>query len=77
MTVHHGHMPDIEILNETSAKAIWPMTDQLRDGAGKIVLRGAGHYYEEYEKLNSRRVIKRIKLTRIYLDSKLYTQPVR
>ncbi len=68
MTVHHGHMAEIEVISDTSAKAIWPMNDSLRDVNGKFVLRGAGHYHEEYEKHSGIWAIRKIKLTRIYLE---------
>jgi hypothetical protein len=34
-TVHHGHMPDIEITSPTTATGIWAMEDRL-DGEWKI-----------------------------------------
>ena len=31
VTVHHGHMPEIELTSETTARAIWAMEDILQD----------------------------------------------
>jgi len=31
-TVHHGHMPEIEILTERTARGIWAMEDKLWAG---------------------------------------------
>ena len=49
VTVHHGHMPEIELTSPTTATGIWAMEDMLRwpDGAE---LHGYGHYHETYEK---------------------------
>lgn len=30
-TVHHGHMPEIDVTTPDSATAIWAMSDELRD----------------------------------------------
>src|SRR5580693_6413506 len=34
VTVHHGHMGEIEITSYTSAKAIWAMEDVIRNAPG-------------------------------------------
>ena len=75
-TVHHGHMPEIEILSETTAKGIWAMEDKLRypqgNPTGAKWMHGYGHYWETYEKLTQGWVIKTLKLTRIRFDQELY-----
>ena len=30
VTVHHGHMPEIELTSPTTARGIWAMEDMLR-----------------------------------------------
>ncbi len=52
-TVHHGHMPEIEILSATEARGIWAMEDQLwwPDGSPLVHMHGYGHYHETYRKL--------------------------
>jgi hypothetical protein len=70
VSVHHGHLPEIEILSETTARAIWPMEDRLywkRDrGPGQpISQHGFGYYVETYERLDGAWKIKTLKLTRL------------
>jgi SnoaL-like protein len=71
VTVHHGHMPEIEVTGETTAEGVWAMEDLLRwtgpDGkAGG--LHGFGHYHETYEKVDGRWLIASIRLTRLRVD---------
>jgi hypothetical protein len=51
-TVHHGHMPEIEITGPDTARGIWAMFDYVEFPAGpggeRIGLQGYGHYTEEY-----------------------------
>jgi hypothetical protein len=67
LTVHHGHMPEIEITSPTTATGIWAMEDLLRWPDG-MELRGYGHYLEEYEKADGEWRIKRLTLTRLRTD---------
>ena len=54
ISVHHGHMPEIEITTPTTAHGIWAMEDRLwwQPGApsrlGLAALEGCGHYHEDY-----------------------------
>lgn len=66
-TVHHGFMPEIEVLSETAACGVWAMCDELRDPARKLILSGNGHYHETYERSASGWAIKTIKLVRLSL----------
>lgn len=45
-TVHHGHMPEITIVDERSATGIWAMEDILSGPSG--IRHGYGHYHERY-----------------------------
>jgi hypothetical protein len=67
LTVHHGHMPEIELTSPTTAKGIWAMEDMLRWPDGSE-LHGYGHYTETYEKIGVRWHIKTLVLTRLRLD---------
>jgi hypothetical protein len=67
VTVHHGHMPEIEVMSDTTARAIWAMEDKLRWPDGKT-LHGYGHYHETYEKVGGKWRIKTVKLTRLRVD---------
>ncbi len=52
VTVHHGHMPEIEITGPTTASGTWAMEDYLEfpGDPPPLVVHGRGHYFEEYEK---------------------------
>jgi len=67
VTVHHGHMPEIELTSPTTATGIWAMEDNLRwpDGSD---LRGYGHYAETYEKADGAWRISSSTLTRLRMD---------
>jgi hypothetical protein len=69
-TVHHGHMPEITILSDTTASGIWAMEDTLRwpDAAPIRTLHGYGHYHETYENIDGRWHIASTKLTRLRVD---------
>jgi hypothetical protein len=65
-SVHHGHMPEIEIVSPTEAKGIWAMEDivEFRDS----VLHGFGHYHETYRRTADGWKIAALHLTRIRLS---------
>ena len=69
-SVHHGHMPEIEISTTTTARGIWAMMDVLRFPTGAPIsgLDGYGHYYETYEKIDDSWKIKTLRLKRLLLD---------
>jgi len=69
VTVHHGHMPEIELTSATTATGIWALQDLLRWPDGRE-LYGYGHYHEEYEKVDGRWRIKKMTLTRLRTDFK-------
>ena len=52
ITVHHGHMPEIEIIGPGRARGIWSMEDYLEfpGDPPALIVHGRGHYHEEYEK---------------------------
>jgi len=68
-TIHHGHMPEIEILDPKRAKGIWAMFDIVEHPA--FSLQGYGHYIEEYTKEDGQWRICKIKLTRLKVDRTL------
>lgn len=65
-TVHHGHMPEIEITGDETATGIWAMFDFVDLPA--LVLHGWGHYHEEYAVEDGTWRIHRSRLTRLRLD---------
>lgn len=75
-SVHHGHMPEIEITSDTTAKAVWPMEDVIRPlsaGEGEDAaptFKGYGHYHETYVRIDGAWRIKTSKLTRLRVEFK-------
>jgi hypothetical protein len=70
VTVHHGHMPEIEILAPGRARGIWAMEDYLEfpGDPPSLVVHGRGHYHEEYEKdAGGAWRIKSLRLVRLLL----------
>jgi len=66
-TVHHGHMPEIELLSATEARGIWAMFDYVEFKPSRGI-RGYGHYHEEYRKEGGSWHISKLKLTRLRVD---------
>jgi uncharacterized protein (TIGR02246 family) len=69
VTVHHGHMPEIEITSPTTATGIWSMEDMLRWSDGSE-MHGFDHYHETYEKVDGQWRIKSTTLSRLRVDMK-------
>ena len=71
VTVHQGHMPEIEVTSDATASGIWAMEDLLRwtgaDGATGG-LHAFGHYHETYVKIGGEWFIASIRLTRLRVD---------
>jgi hypothetical protein len=71
-SIHHGHMPEIEILSPDSAHGIWAMEDKIYWPSnrptihGLEYLHGYGHYHEDYVRVGGRWLIKTLKLTRLW-----------
>lgn len=67
VSVHHGHMPEIDIVDENTATGVWAMFDSVEPpaGSGYPVLTGFGHYHEEYRRDGGAWRISRLKLTRL------------
>ena len=68
VTVHHGHMPEIEISSPTTATGIWALEDQLwwPEGGPFAHMHGFGHYHETYEKSEAGWRIKSLTITRLH-----------
>jgi hypothetical protein len=66
-SVHHGHTPEIEIIDDHTATGIWAMSDYIRMPGLNIV--GYGHYHEEYRKCEDGvwRISKSC-VTRLHID---------
>ena len=72
VSVHHGHCPEIDLTSETTATGVWAMEDKLRwspeSERPNMTLHGYGHYFETYERIEGRWLIKTMKLKRLRVD---------
>ena len=66
-TVHHQHTPEIEITGPDAATGTWAMEDFV--DFGTFVLRGFGHYVEEYVRTADGWQIKSSTLIRLRVDT--------
>jgi len=73
LTVHHGHMPEIELTSPTTARGVWAMEDMSDTDSQKS--HGWGHYEETYELVGGRWYIKTLRLTRLRLEETRTTPP--
>ena len=64
VTVHQGHMPEIELTSASSATGVWALQDTIWWADGSVMY-GYGHYHETYDKGSGEWRIKRSKLTRL------------
>ncbi|WP_173922437.1 nuclear transport factor 2 family protein [Agromyces sp. Marseille-P2726] len=67
ISTHHGHQPEIEVTGDDEASGIWAMEDVLVWPADGYRLRGTGHYWETYRKVDGEWRIASMKLTRLYV----------
>ena len=71
-TVHHGHMPEIEITGDGTATGIWAMFDFIdrvsAEAGTRLVREGYGWYEEQYRKDNGSWKIASMRVTRIRVD---------
>jgi len=67
VTVHHGHMPEIDITSPTTASGIWALQDLLIFPDGTRLL-GFGHYHETYALVDGDWRIASSRLTRLHMD---------
>ena len=84
-TIHHGHMPEIELTGPDTARGVWSMFDCLtwnEDWArardlpeGQYGFLGYGHYEEEYVRQDGSWKFARMRLTRLQVDRLGSTAP--
>jgi hypothetical protein len=71
-TVHHGHMPEIEVTGRDTARGTWAMFDYVEwpnaDDGARVGLQGFGHYVEEYAREDGEWRISRSRLVRLRVD---------
>jgi len=71
VTVHHGHMPEIDLVSDDKATGIWAMEDLiiLPEGGPARRLHGYGHYHEDYvREEDGRWRIARLRLSRLFVE---------
>jgi SnoaL-like protein len=69
VTVHHGHMPEITVVDSHSAAGVWAMFDWVDNVAKGYALHGFGHYHERYRKNAAGQwQITELRLTRLRVD---------
>ena len=76
VTVHQGHMPEIELLDDMNARGVWAMFDQVQFAgpitsgayAGMNGFIGYGHYHELYRLDEGGWQISFLRLTRLRVD---------
>jgi uncharacterized protein (TIGR02246 family) len=71
VTIHHGHMPEIEVLGPDTARGVWAMYDRLifpvTDGVEHY--EGYGHYLEQYVRGDDGRWrIRHVHLRRLHIE---------
>ncbi|MCB2080506.1 MAG: nuclear transport factor 2 family protein [Novosphingobium sp.] len=71
VTVHQGHQHEIELTSDTSATGIWVFTDRffMPEGAPFSRLTGYGHYFETYEKVGEKWLLKTTRITRLWVEA--------
>jgi hypothetical protein len=67
-TTHEGHDPEIELLNDTEARARWSFHDRIADSQAKTTYRGWGFYEDEYVKEVGRWRIRNSRIARTHRD---------
>ena len=73
VSVHHGHMPEIEVDGDATARGIWAMSDDVSYVSDPTRdFRGSGHYHAEFRKTPEGWKLSALTLRRLAL-----TQPNR
>jgi hypothetical protein len=70
VSVHQGHNFEVEFTSATTAKGVWSMTDRLYfpPGGEFSLMKGFGHYWETYERVGTRWLLKTTHITRIRVE---------
>ena len=70
ITVHQGHMPEIEFQDQDNATGIWAMHDWVDDPGRGVAWQGNGHYHERYVRSQDGQwKIAFMRLTRLRVDA--------
>ena len=63
---HNGHHPEIQILSETEATGIWYLADNMWILNHNAFTTGTALYWDRYEKVDGRWLIKETRYERLY-----------
>jgi len=66
ITSHRVHEPEIDFTSATTAAGTWALEDVVIDLAGKITIRGAAFYQDEYRKVGGEWKIAKTGYQRVY-----------
>ena len=71
VTVHHVHQPEVTFTAPDRAEVIWAMNDYVEIPLGEtsFVLRGYGHYHEDYVRTADGWRMQRTELKRLRVDT--------
>jgi len=74
VSAHHGFPPEIRVLSDDEATAIWPMEDLLWNEHPSAMLpfrrfHGWGHYHDAYQRTPEGWKIAKTKITRIQIET--------
>jgi hypothetical protein len=70
ITVHQGLAPEIDLINDTTARGTWQLHDVIINEEENTILTGYGVYEDEYIKENGDWKIKSSKLSRKYVETR-------
>jgi hypothetical protein len=71
LSVHHGHMAEIDVESTDRARGVWAFEDRLlflSDISPMRELHGFGHYHETYRRVDGEWKIATCRLTRLRVD---------
>jgi SnoaL-like domain len=78
VTVHQGHMPEIEFTGPDTATGVWAMFDWVDDPGRGGAWQGFGHYHEKYvREPDGNWRISEVRLTRLRVDKVEPRAPLR
>lgn len=71
VSVHQGHQVEVTLTGDTTAEAIWSMSDRLfmPPGAPVAQLLGYGWYHETYERVGDDWLIRTLRIQRIRVEA--------
>jgi len=76
VSVHHGHTPELHLIDETHAAGIWPMDDRLYFPASApnarevFTMVGYGYYHETYLRTDEDWRIQSLRLERLHFETR-------